>query len=91
MPYLTGARTDRPHELLFWRMNQRTAVRVDDWKLLRNPGRGSGKEWQLYDLSRDLEEAHDLAADEPQELQRLVKIWEQMNGQMIPPLWERER
>ena len=91
MPYLTGVNAGRPHELLFWRMNQRTAVRMEDWKLLRNPGRGGGKEWQLYDLSRDLEEARDLADDEPDQLQRLVEIWERMNAQMVEPLWQRGR
>ena len=91
MPYLTGVAAGRPHDLLFWRMNQRTAIRVDDWKLLRNPGRGTGKEWQLYDLSRDLEETRDLAADEPAELRRLVEIWERVNGEMIDPLWQRGR
>ena len=38
IPFLGGSETGQPHDVLFWRLNQKTAVRVGDWKLLRNPG-----------------------------------------------------
>ena len=39
MPYLAGEEPGRPHEKLFWRLNHKTALRLGDWKLLRNPPR----------------------------------------------------
>ncbi len=35
MPYLTGAKSGVPHEILFWRMGPQAAVRKGDWKLVR--------------------------------------------------------
>ena len=40
-PYLTGERSDRPHETLYWRFGDQWAVRHGDWKLLVGRG-GSG-------------------------------------------------
>ncbi len=86
MPYLTGENGGRPHDVLFWRMNQRTAVRVGDWKLLRNPGRGDA-EWHLYDLADDLAEQTDRARESPDKLGELKRVWEAMNTQMVEPGW----
>jgi arylsulfatase B len=86
VPYLKGKRDGRPHEVLFWRMNQRTAVRVDDWKLVRNPGRGSGADWQLYNLAEDVSESNDLAQSHPEKLNEIKAGWAEMNGQMIQPV-----
>ena len=35
MPYLTGEKSDAPHEALFWRLGAQAAVRQGDWKLVR--------------------------------------------------------
>jgi arylsulfatase A-like enzyme len=51
------------------------AVRKDNWKLLMNPDRSKV---ELYDLSTDKKEAHNLAAEKPEiakELARLVMDW----------------
>ena len=87
MPYLTGGKSGPPHEVLFWRMNQRTAVRVGDWKLLRNPGRGDAG-WHLYNLAEDVGEENDLAQKDPERFAKLTAVWEDMNSQMIEPAWQ---
>jgi arylsulfatase B len=87
MPYLTGKKAGRPHDVLFWRMNQRTAVRVGDWKLLRNPRRGDSG-WHLYNLAADLSEQNDLAQTETEKLAELKAVWENMNAQMVEPAWQ---
>ncbi len=87
LPYLLGQKPDRPHEVLFWRMNQRTAVRASDWKLLRNPGRGQTNRWQLYDLAADIGETNDLRSVHEEKLQELKRIWEKVNAEMIDPVW----
>lgn len=86
MPYLTGKAQGRPHEALFWRMNRRTAVRVGDWKLLRNPQRGDS-EWHLFNLAEDLVEANDLSAKNPDKMTELTNAWEKLNSQMAEPAW----
>ena len=72
-------------------MYRRTAVRVGDWKLLSNPGRGSGADWQLYDLAEDISESKDLAGSHPERLQQLKQVWDRLNAEMIDPLWTRRR
>ena len=87
MPYLAGSRGGRPHERLFWRIGNRAAVRVGDWKLLRNPARGQDNAWQLYHLANDLSETADLASSEPARAAELLREWEAMNAEMIDPVW----
>ena len=51
------------------------AVRKDNWKLLMTPDRSKV---ELYDLSKDTKEAHNLAAEKPEmvrELEKLVMDW----------------
>ena len=86
MPYLTGENRGRPHDVLFWRMNQRTAVRVGDWKLLRNPRRGESG-WRLYNLADDLVEENDLAKSNTEKFAELMGVWEDLNDQMVEPAW----
>ena len=38
--------------------------------------KGPAGPWELYDISRDRVEAHDLAAREPAKLRELVDLWE---------------
>ena len=91
LPYLTGANPDRPHEVLFWRMFGRAALRLGDWKLVRNPRGRTGSAWQLYNLADDLSESHDLAPTRPEKLQELKQTWERLNAEMVPPIWSRQR
>lgn len=87
LPYLLGKEKSRPHDRLFWRLGTKTAVRVGDWKLLRNPGRGAKSDWQLFDLSKDLSEKRDLASKQPAKLAELLSAWQQMNREMKAPIW----
>lgn len=66
----TGRRQPR-HEYLYWELGNQTAVRMEKWKAVR-PGRN--RDWELYDLSRDLSEQHNLAADHSQVLARMTSI-----------------
>jgi hypothetical protein len=55
----------------FWEHEGGRGVRVGDWRLVspRNAG------WQLYDLSTDLSETNNLAADNPNEVRELKALW----------------
>ena len=89
VPYLKGENDGAPHETLFWRQGGKTALRHGHWKLVRMGKRKTaGKAmWELYDLSKDISEANNLAAAEPEQLARLIKIWEELNGEMSEPLF----
>jgi len=87
IPYLNGQNKNRPHNKLFWRIDKRTAIRIGDWKLLRNPRRGQSDDWELYYLPTDISEANNLASSEPTKLKEMLSAWEAMNAEMIDPVW----
>ena len=90
VPYLTGEKKEPPHQKLFWRIGTRAALRVGDWKLLRQTKRAKGS-WELYDLAKDLGEKKDLASKQPAKLAELKTAWEKMNAEMIDPVWSPKR
>jgi arylsulfatase A-like enzyme len=85
MPYLTGAKEGRPHETLYWRFGKQWGVRHGDWKLLVGNG-GSGNP-ELYDLSRDVSESKDTAAERPEKVKELQALYDEWNKQQAPPAW----
>ncbi|MEM9585826.1 MAG: sulfatase-like hydrolase/transferase [Planctomycetota bacterium] len=58
IPHVNGAKTDAPHDALFWRMqfDAQWAVRSGSRKLVRRP-----EGLSLYDLNADVSESMDLA------------------------------
>ncbi len=89
IPFVTGKDPGTPHATLFWRQGGKAGLRHHDWKLVRMGGRSSPGQakWELYDLAKDLVEERNLAESEPERLNELVEIWEEMNGQMSEPLF----
>jgi arylsulfatase B len=87
--YLTGQKTGRPHETLFWRQGGRAGLRHGDLKLVRmgNRNNAGNAKWELYDLSQDISEETNLAPTNPERLAELVRIWEQMNSEMQDPMF----
>lgn len=85
LPYLTGKTTGDPHAALYWRQGRKAALRKGDMKLVRQP---PIKDWQLFDLSSDLAEAHDLAVARPDMLRRLIEEWQALDAQMIEPAFK---
>lgn len=90
LPYLGGETNGSPHESLYWRSQQRRALRLGDWKVVKNPMRGSNPDWQLYHLKEDISETRDLADERPEKLEQLLGEWDRMNDQMIEPFWSRQ-
>lgn len=89
LPFLNGKNSGRPHETLFWRQGGRTALRHKDWKLVRMGKRleAGNASWELYDLSKDISESHNLAQSNPTQVAELVRLWERWNSQMSEPLF----
>lgn len=94
LPYLTEKRTGEPHERLCWIYNDHKewripgrdtnlarplrAIREGDWKLVME---GDDKP-QLYALEKDPGEARDVAAENPERVERLKKSYESWKGGM---------
>ncbi len=82
-PYVTGQKAGTPHRDIFWRFGAQWAVRSGDWKLVVSNG-GSGQP-ELYNLAKDLGEAHNLAAAEPARVAELQKLYDAWNAEQAPP------
>lgn len=85
LPFLTGKNAAAPHARLFWRMDggEAFAVREGNWKWLRtysNPP-------ELYDLSRDIGESRNLAAEKPEIAGRLAAAAEAWNRELVAPVF----
>jgi arylsulfatase A-like enzyme len=82
IPLLSGMTTQLPERPLFWRIGKKNALRLGDWKLIRD-----GKEWQLYDLTHDISETRNLAIQEPALVQQMSALWDKWNAEQMDPRW----
>ena len=81
-PYLKkGGKTEPPHEALFFGQDGMHAVRQGRWKWVLT----KDKKAQLFDLSKDVGEKHDLAAENPAKVKELAEKWQAWHAQMPPP------
>ena len=79
VPFLQ-TKEPRIHEEEFiqgWETCGRAAVRKGDWKIVFIPKPKGPERWQLYNLAKDPGEIHDLAEQDPERLQALIKLWDQ--------------
>ena len=90
IPFLTQKTKSAPHEKLFWRQDRRAALRMGNWKLLRNPRRSQSDEWRLYNLANDIAEQNNLATENKPKLEELISAWRELNAEMVEPLWQRK-
>jgi arylsulfatase A-like enzyme len=89
LPYLTGENEARPHETLYWRFGNQWAIRHGDWKLVV-AGR-SDPAGELYNLADDISESKNLAADMPEKVSELKKLYDTWNAEQAPPSAPKER
>lgn len=79
-PYMTGASetVHLPEDTAGWSQGDRGALIRGSYKIINAPpGRGVGvTAWQLYDVSADPGERHDLSAELPELVSVLVAEWE---------------
>ncbi|MBN1342784.1 MAG: arylsulfatase [Phycisphaerae bacterium] len=76
VPTLLGREQKRRHEYLYWdyghsRGNFMQAVRLANWKGVRG---GPGAAIELYDLTQDVAESKDVAADHPDVVARIEQV-----------------
>ena len=91
-PYLSGAKSEPPHDALYWRFGRQMAIRKGDWKLIAydpvvDGGTGKATPQKLYNLAKDVGELHDLIADYPEKARELQAAWDEWNKENAPPKW----
>ncbi|MHC4541651.1 MAG: sulfatase/phosphatase domain-containing protein, partial [Planctomycetota bacterium] len=84
LPTLIGEKAaghrQKDHEYLYWEYSGQTAVRWKNWKAYK-PRKGP---WALYDLSRDIEEKDNVAAQNPGILDRMTRYAAQAHEPHVP-------
>lgn len=77
VPELLGpdaaGRAQQQHEYLYWELGRFTALRMNDWKLIRPR---PNADWELYDLSSDISEEHNVAGEHADVLSKMVALAE---------------
>ena len=63
---------------LCWNYEKFSAIRMGQWKGVRRSKnrRELDGAWQLYDLSKDRSETHDISASHRDVLENLRRVWE---------------
>ena len=74
LPTLLGEQ-QKPHDFLYWEYHSpfQQAVRFDNWKGIRL---GTKEDIHLFDLSKDLKEQNNVAADNPNIIEKMELIME---------------
>jgi arylsulfatase A-like enzyme len=96
LPFLTGTRSDAPHDALYWRMGGIMAIRKGDWKLVKMYEGGNADEpskltlegAQLFNVASDKSEQNDLTAAQPAKVAELSGTWLRWQEQLRTPAWE---
>ena len=76
-PTLLGQGKQEPHEYLYWEFpayGGQQAIRVGDWKAVRQNISKGNERIELYNLAVDIAEQHNLADNHPQRIARLRKL-----------------
>lgn len=81
MPFLKGKKTGLPHQTLYWYHDDSGAVVDGDWKLLV----WQDQQW-LFNLKDDIGEQNDLAKQNPELVQRLMKKYKAFSDSLPDPL-----
>lgn len=78
LPWLTGeSETVHPKEKAHaWELYGRRGLRKGKWKLEWMEKPYGNETWELYDLSKDISQQHNLAATQPEKLAELIEAWE---------------
>lgn len=84
-PYVNGMISGAPHDALYWRQGENYAVRMNDYKHVKQ----TGEPLALYHLLNDIHEDNNLASQLPEKVQEMQAAWDAWNAHNIAPLWER--
>ena len=76
LPEILGNRQTQQHDYLYWEFPEyggQVAIRMNNWKgIILNIMKGS-MQWQLFDLSNDMQEQHDVHPDIIEKMNAILK------------------
>jgi len=75
-----AGRAQKKHEYLYWEYSGQTAVRWGNWKAYKSR-KGN---WELYDLSSDIEEQENVAAQNPETLAKMTGFAREAHQPHVP-------
>ena len=70
LPTLLGKQPQPKHPFLYWEYRNQTAIRVENWKAIQN----NQNDWELYDLSTDIEEKSNVADQNASTVSQLIAL-----------------
>ncbi|HOO99848.1 MAG TPA: arylsulfatase [Bacteroidales bacterium] len=79
LPIISGKGKQKEHPYLYWEYPERRgqqAVRIDDWKGIRENTRDGNMEIKLFDLSVDITEENDVSKENPGVTEQIIAIME---------------
>ncbi len=84
LPYLTEEKQKPKARNIYWRFLYQWAVRDDEWKLVKLKGK---KKIELYHLSEDISEQHNVYKKHPEVVKRLTADYKAWSATMMAPQW----
>ena len=87
LPYINRQKTERPHQTLYWKCENRGVVRDGDMKFMRFPDRPA----ELYDISTDEGEKNNLAAQHPELIKKYYQMLSNWEMTLSRPAWMLQR
>jgi len=84
LPYLTNGRKGPVHDVLYWRINHRWAIRNNEWKLVHNEAKANPK---LFRIVSDKSESVNLYEEYPEVVKELEEKYKKWSDRMGPKLW----
>ncbi len=90
IPYIKGQKKNKnPHDFLYWRKLNKSAVRMNNYKLVSLPNFGEG----LYDLQSDIGENNNLIHTQQGKkiLKKISKEYNVWTKKMSAPLWDEDK
>ncbi len=74
VPELLGQSNQAKHEYLYWELGTRQGLRKGNWKAVRNSTKNKLGDVEIYDLTNDVGEANNLAAQRPELAADFLKL-----------------
>ena len=87
LPTLLGKGEQKKHEYLYWELGRKFGLRMGNWKAVI----GKKGAFELFDLSRDLGEQNDIAAQHPEIVKKIRAIMKASHTETPWTTWKYEQ
>lgn len=88
VPTFASARAAGPRSVQFFELRGNRAITSGNWRAvaMHRPGTSFDEDvWELFDLSRDFSESHNVAAQHPARLRSLQALWQREARKFMAP------